>query len=91
MSVATLEQETLVMTELADEEISGIVGGSYKTPDFKSKTKVQVKVKGDNVIVTTQVANALAVGGGDAVISQSSYNDINNSKNNVKIWGGYHH
>ncbi|MDZ7962891.1 MAG: hypothetical protein RMY34_34345 [Aulosira sp. DedQUE10] len=89
MSVVTLEQQTLVvMTELADEEISEIVGGGYESPSFKSKTRVLVKVKGDNVIVTTQVANAYATDGGKAVVSQHSHGQINNSKNNVITWGG---
>jgi hypothetical protein len=90
MSVVKLEQQTLaVMTELADEQISEVVGGGYESPDFKSKTTVKVKVKGDNVIVTTQVANAYATDGGKAVVSQHSYDQINNSKNNVITWGGY--
>ncbi|MEJ6481046.1 hypothetical protein N0Y54_06805 [Nostoc punctiforme UO1] len=90
MSVVTLEQQTLVvLTELADEEISEIVGGTYKSPDFKSRTSVKVKVKGDNVITLVQVGNALATDGGKAVVEQNSYNEINNSKNNVKTWGGY--
>ncbi|MEH2157207.1 hypothetical protein [Nostoc sp.] len=90
MSVVTLEQQTLVvMTELADEEISEIVGGTYESLAFKSRTKVDVKVKGGNVITSVQVGNALAIGGGKAVVEQNSYNEINNSKNNVKTWGGY--
>ncbi|BAY26923.1 hypothetical protein NIES2100_67390 [Calothrix sp. NIES-2100] len=93
MSVVTLEQETLVvMSELADEEISEIVGGSYgyyESPDVSSKTKVGVKVKGTNVIVTTQIGNAVAIGGGDAVVKQNSDSTINNSKNKVITFGGY--
>ncbi len=46
MSFATLEQETLVvMTELADEEISGIVGGG----DFKAK-KIDVSINVKNKV-----------------------------------------
>jgi hypothetical protein len=90
MSVVTLEQQTLaVMTELADEQISEVVGGGYTSPIFKPETKTYTQAKGENVIVTTQVANVFANGKGDAVATQNSYNEINNSKNNVKIWGGY--
>ncbi|MEH2109668.1 hypothetical protein [Nostoc sp.] len=89
MSVVTLEQQTVaVMTELADEEISGIVGGGYKSV-FKPETKIKSEAEGKNVISTIQVANAYATGGGNAIVKQSSYGEINNSKNDVKIWGGY--
>ncbi|MDZ7962892.1 MAG: hypothetical protein RMY34_34360 [Aulosira sp. DedQUE10] len=89
MSVVTLEQQTLVvMTELADEEIGGLVGG-YGSPVFKPKTETKTEAKGKNVIVTNQVANVFANGRGDAVSSQNSYSEINNSKNKVRIFG-YH-
>nr|WP_322715988.1 hypothetical protein [Nostoc sp. ChiQUE02]MDZ8228847.1 hypothetical protein [Nostoc sp. ChiQUE02] len=89
MSVVTLEQQTLVvMTELADEEISGIVGGGYKSV-FKPETKIKSEAEGKNVISTIQAGNAYATGGGDAVVDQSSYSEINNSKNKVRIFG-YH-
>ncbi|BAY26920.1 hypothetical protein NIES2100_67360 [Calothrix sp. NIES-2100] len=93
MSFVTLEQETLVvMSELADEEISEIVGGGYDfTSIFKPKTSVENGVKAQNANVTTQVGNAFANGGGDAVVKQDSYSEINNSKNWVKIFGGYGH
>ncbi|WP_445633142.1 Calcium-binding protein [Nostoc sp. DSM 114161] len=82
MSVATFEQETLVvMTELADEEISGVVGGGYT---FGAK-KVDVDVDNDNDVyvggvkggkndinVTNQTATAVAIGGGNAYASNSS-------------------
>ena len=87
MSVVTLEQETLVMTELADEEISGLVGGGYKPSVFKPETKVNTEAKGKNVniIVINQFGYAQANGGGNAVVEQNSYSEINNSKNKVKI------
>ncbi|MEH1802479.1 MAG: hypothetical protein V7L13_25650 [Nostoc sp.] len=86
MSVVTLEQQTVaVMTELADEEISGIVGG-YKSI-FKPETKIKSEAEGKNVISTIQVGNAYATGGGDAVVKQDSYSEINNSKNKVRIFG----
>ncbi|WP_193199325.1 hypothetical protein [Nostoc sp. MG11] len=62
MSVATLEQETLVvMTELADEEISGIVGG--RRGDFKAKKididiDVKSKVSGGKY---SRVANGTSI------------------------------
>ncbi|BAY26921.1 hypothetical protein NIES2100_67370 [Calothrix sp. NIES-2100] len=88
MSVVTLEQETLVvMSELADEEISEIVGGGYEFTSFKPKTSVDTGVKAQNANVTTQVGNAFANGGGNAVVKQNSYSEINNSKNWVKIFG----
>ncbi|MEH2088471.1 hypothetical protein [Nostoc sp.] len=83
MSVVTLEQETLVvMTELADEEISGIVGGRGGI-DIDSKTKVGVNAKGKNVQVSNQVGNGTAIGGGNAKVSQNSNQVIDNSRDRV--------
>lgn len=86
MSVVTFEQETLVvMTELADEEISGIIGGRGGV-DIDSKTKVGVKAKGGNVQVSTQVGNATAIGGGRATVIQNSNQEIDNSRDRANIW-----
>ncbi len=83
MSVVTFEQETLaVMTELADEEISGIVGGRGGV-DIDAKTKVDVKAKGKNVQVSNQIGVAVAIGGGDAKVIQKSNQAIDNSKDRV--------
>ncbi|MEH2225255.1 hypothetical protein [Nostoc sp.] len=83
MSVVTFEQETLVvMTELADEEISGIVGGRGGI-DIDNKTKVGVNAKGKNVQVSNQVGNGTAIGGGDAKVYQNSYQEIDNSRDRV--------
>ncbi|MEH1857041.1 MAG: hypothetical protein V7L21_03305 [Nostoc sp.] len=83
MSVVTLEQETLVvMTELADEEISGIVGGRGGI-DIDSKAKVGVKAKGKNVQVSNQIGTAGAIGRGDAKVYQSSNQEIDNSRDRV--------
>lgn len=84
MSVVTLEKETLVvMTELADEEISGIVGGG----DFIKAKKIDVdvnndndvkigKVKGKNVNITVvnQTSTAIAFNG-NAKASNEYSND----------------
>ena len=85
MSVVTFEQETLaVMTELADEEISGIVGGGKI--DIDAKAKVDVNAKGKNVQVSTQIGAAVAIGGGDAKVIQKSNQEIDNSKDRVYFW-----
>ncbi|MEH2125751.1 hypothetical protein [Nostoc sp.] len=86
MSVVTFEQETLVvMTELADEEISGIVGGRGGV-DVNSKTQVGVNAKGKNVQVSNQVGNGTAIGGGDAKVYQNSNQEIDNSRDRVYFW-----
>ncbi|MGV0104158.1 Bacteriocin [Nostoc sp. DSM 114160] len=83
MSVVTFEQETLaVMTELADEEISEIVGGRGGV-DIDTKAKIDVKTKGGNVQSNVQVGVAIAIGGGDAKVIQKSKQDIDNSKDRV--------
>ncbi|WP_445628084.1 hypothetical protein [Nostoc sp. DSM 114167] len=83
MSVVTFEQETLaVMTELADEEISEIVGGRGGV-DIDTKAKIDVKTKGGNVQVSNQIGVAIAIGGGDAKVYQKSKQDIDNSKDRV--------
>ncbi|MDZ8188629.1 MAG: hypothetical protein RMX96_27715 [Nostoc sp. ChiSLP02] len=75
MSVVTLEKETLVvMTELADEEISGVVGGGADYSFYAKKIDIDVKndndvkigsVKGgkNDINVTNQTSTAVAVGG----------------------------
>ncbi|WP_169221059.1 hypothetical protein [Brasilonema sp. UFV-L1] len=84
MSVVKFEQETLaVVTELADEEIYGIVGG-YGT-DVNNKTKVGVEAKGENVQVSTQVGQATVIGKGDAKVYQSSNQEIDKSKDSAYI------
>ncbi|OUL19770.1 hypothetical protein BV378_31630 [Nostoc sp. RF31YmG] len=94
MSVVTLEQETLVvMTELADEEIGGVVGGG----DFFKAKKVSVDVdnnndvkigsiKGKNVDVniTNQTATAVSFNGNAYA---SNYSD--SSRDRAYIWGGH--
>ncbi|MDZ7963419.1 MAG: hypothetical protein RM368_00335 [Nostoc sp. DedSLP03] len=86
MSVVTLEQETLaVMTELADEEISGIVGGGRGSVDIDTKAKIDVKAKGGNVQVSNQVGVAIAIGGGDAKVIQKSNQGIDNSRDRVRF------
>ena len=82
MSVVTLEQETFaVMTELADEEISGIVGAGKV--EIAPKAKVGVEAKGKNVQVSTQIGAAAAVGKGDAKVYQGSNQEIDNSRDRV--------
>ncbi|MEH2174835.1 hypothetical protein [Nostoc sp.] len=86
MSVVTLEQETLaVMTELADEEISGIVGGG-RGVDIDNRTNVGVNAKGKNVQVSNQVGNASAIGGGNAKVYQNSNQEIDNSRDRVYFY-----
>ncbi|MFN6476861.1 hypothetical protein [Nostoc sp. DedQUE07] len=83
MSVVTLEQETLaVMTELADEEISGIVGGG-RGIDIDTKNKVGVNARGKNVQSNVQVGSGSAIGGGDVKIYQNSNQEIDNSRDRV--------
>ncbi|MEH2125753.1 hypothetical protein [Nostoc sp.] len=85
MSVVTLEQETLaVMTELADEEISGIVGGRGNV-DIDTKAKIDVNTKGKNVQVSNQIGVAIAIGGGDAKVIQKSNQGIDNSRDRVRF------
>ncbi|MFN6476862.1 hypothetical protein [Nostoc sp. DedQUE07] len=84
MSVVTLEQETLaVMTELADEEISGIVGGRGSV-DIDAKTKIGVKANGGNVQSNVQIAVGVAIGG-NVYITQKSNQGIDNSKDRVRF------
>ncbi|MFN6527490.1 hypothetical protein [Nostoc sp. ChiSLP03a] len=85
MSIVTVEQETLaVMTELTDEEISEIVGGRGGV-DIDTKAKIDVKAKGGNVQVSNQVGVAIAIGGGDAKVIQTSKQGIDNSKDRVRF------
>ncbi|MEH2369514.1 hypothetical protein [Nostoc sp.] len=85
MSFVTFEQETLaVMTELADEEISGIVGGRGSV-DIDAKAKIDVNAKGKNVQVSNQVGVAIAIGGGDAKVIQKSNQGIDNSRDRVRF------
>ncbi|MEH2231288.1 MAG: hypothetical protein V7K71_16990 [Nostoc sp.] len=85
MSVVTFEQETLaVMTELADEEISAIVGGRGGV-DIDTKAKIDVKAKGGNVQVSNQIGVAIAIGGGDAKVIQKSNQGIDNSRDRVRF------
>ncbi|MEH2203624.1 MAG: hypothetical protein V7K53_06010 [Nostoc sp.] len=87
MSVVTLEQQTLVvMTELADEEISGIVGGGRKgglDVDNDTDTKVKAKSKNGDVFVIVQTGTATAIGGGDAKVNQSAYQENDKSRDKV--------
>ncbi|MEH2212035.1 hypothetical protein [Nostoc sp.] len=83
MSVVTFEQETLVvMTELADEEISGIVGGRGGVNVY-SKPKASVNAQGKNVQINQQIGNGTAIGGGDAKVYQNSNQEIDNSRDRV--------
>lgn len=95
MSFATLEQETLVvMTELADEEISGVVGGGSYDSYFKAgKVKVDadsdadVKIgkigKGADVTINNTAITQVAFNGSNTA---SVYND--NSRDRAYIgWG----
>ncbi|MEH2212037.1 hypothetical protein [Nostoc sp.] len=85
MSVVTLEQETLaVMTELADEEISGIVGGRGGV-QIDTKSKLDVNAKGKDVQINQQLGIAIAIGGGDAKVIQKSNQGIDNSRDRVRF------
>lgn len=93
MSVATLEKETLVvMTELADEEISGVVGGGYdfsaKEIDVDVDNNNDVKigsVKGGNndINVTNQTSTAIAFGGNAYA---SNYSDSSRDRAYIINW-----
>ena len=93
MSFVTLEQETLVvMTELADEEITGVVGGGYDfyakkiDIDVDNKTSSKSYIKGDNnrVAQSNQTAVAIAFGGNAYATNKSS---IDQSADRAYVWG----
>jgi hypothetical protein len=80
MSVVTLEQETLVvMTELADEEISGVVGGGdyFKAKkvsvDVDNNNDVDIKKIGKNSTVTIVQQNATAVSFNGNAVAKNEY------------------
>lgn len=82
MSSVTFAQETLVvLTELSDEEINGVVGGGYKKTTIGSPD-VNIKTKGD-VVVVSQYGNADSKGKGDATVKQTSVVTIDKSKTKV--------
>ncbi|MFN6558582.1 MAG: hypothetical protein RMY28_002090 [Nostoc sp. ChiSLP01] len=86
MSVVTLEKETLVvMTELADEEIGGVVGGGGYDNYFKAKkvdidvdnnNDVDIKKVGKNSTVNIIQQNATAIAfNGNATAKNEYSND----------------